>query len=595
MIPLLQYRRLLANYLHSQLGRVIWLTITLLGSIALEVLNPQILGHFIDTVVSGESQQILIPLAFLFIGIAIFKQVLSVLATYFGETVAWTATNALRFDLVQHCLGLDLSFYKSRTPGELLERVDGDVNAISRFFCQLVIHLLGNGLLLLGILLILFWENWLAGISLTLFSLIALFFLLKIRGFAIHPWADYRQISAEFFGFIGEHLEAREDIRANGAVNYVMRRFYDILQRWLPTYQKARVATTLLWTSSVGLFTIGSAIALGISLYLWRQNAITIGGAYLIFYYSNLLRQPIERIRTELEELQQVEASIDRIRELFSIQSQLKTDGKLSLPDGAFSFVMDQVYFSYEKDDNEDWTLENINLQLKAGSVLGVLGRTGSGKSTIARLLLRFYDPQKGAIRFGNIPITDVPLRELRQRVGLVTQDVQLFQGTVRDNLTFFNPEISDQKIIATLADLELLSWLESLPEGLDTLLNSDSGGLSAGQGQLLAFARIFLKNPDLIILDEASSRLDPKTEQLIEKAVDKLLKHRTGIIIAHRLKTLERVNQILVLEQGKIIEYGDRATLENDQSSRYYQFLQTSQHYINIDPLFPPFKAGAK
>lgn len=452
-----------------------------------------------------------------------------------------------------------------------------------------MIHLLGNGILLLGILLILFWENWLAGISLTLFSLIALGFLLKIRGFAIHPWADYRQISAEFFGFIGEHLEAREDIRANGAVNYVMRRFYDILQRWLPTYQKARVATTLLWTSSVGLFTIGSAIALGVSLYLWRQNTITIGGAYLIFYYSNLLRQPIERIRTELEELQQVEASIDRIRELFSIQSQLKTDGKSSLPDGAFSVVLDQVYFSYEKYDNEGWTLENINLQLNAGSVLGILGRTGSGKSTIARLLLRFYDPQKGSIRFGNIPITDVPLRELRQRVGLVTQDVQLFQGTVRDNLTFFNPEISDEKIIATLADLELLSWLESLPEGLDTLLDSDSGGLSAGQGQLLAFARIFLKNPDLIILDEASSRLDPKTEQFIEKAVDKLLKNQTVIIIAHRLKTLERVNQILVLEQGKIIEYSDRATLENDKSSRYCQLLQTSQHYINIDPLFPP------
>lgn len=263
----------------------------------LEILNPQILGYFIDIVVSGRSQQILMPLAFLFMGIAISKQVLSVLATYFGETIAWTATNALRFDLVQHCLGLDLSFYKSRTPGELLERVDGDVNAISRFFSQLVIHVLGNGILLLGILGVLFWENWLAGVSLTLFSLLAFSFLLGVRGFAVYPWADYRQMSAEFFGFVGEHLEGREDIRANGAVNYVMHRFYEILQRWLPAYQKARVATTLLWTSSVGLFTIGSAIALGVSLYLWQQNAITIGSAYLIFYYSNLLRQPIERIR----------------------------------------------------------------------------------------------------------------------------------------------------------------------------------------------------------------------------------------------------------------------------------------------------------
>jgi len=572
-MALQQYRHLLGQYLKPQLGRVMWLAIALLGSIGLEILNPQILGYFIDAVVSGQSQQTLISAALLFMGIAIIKQVLSVLASYFGETVAWTATNALRFDLVQHCLGLDLSFYQSRTPGELLERVDGDVNAISRFFSQLIIHVLGNGLLLFGILAVLFFENALAGFSLTLFSLLALSVLLSIRGFAVKPWAQYRQLSAEFFGFVGEHLDGKEDIQANGAVSYVMRRFYGILQRWLPTYQKARVAATLLWTSSVGLFTIGSAIALSVSLYLWRQDAITIGSAYLIFHYSNLLRQPIERIRQELEQLQQVEASIYRIHELFAVQSQLRTGRNLSLPQGALSVAMQNVYFRYEK----DWTLNNINFQLPAGSVLGILGRTGSGKSTLAKLLLRFYDLQQGSIQLGDVAISDVPLKELRQRVGLVTQDVQLFQSSIRDNLTFFNPEISDDQILQTLHDLELSPWLNSLPQGLDTILSSDSGGLSAGQAQLLAFARIFLKNPDLVILDEASSRLDPKTEALIENAVDNLLANRTGIMIAHRLQTLERADQILILEQGKIIEYGDLATLVQDSTSHYRKLLQKS------------------
>jgi len=572
-MALQQYRHLLGQYLKPQLGRVMWLAIALLGSIGLEILNPQILGYFIDAVVSGQSQQTLISAALLFMGIAIIKQVLSVLASYFGETVAWTATNALRFDLVQHCLGLDLSFYQSRTPGELLERVDGDVNAISRFFSQLIIHVLGNGLLLFGILAVLFFENALAGFSLTLFSLLALSVLLSIRGFAVKPWAQYRQLSAEFFGFVGEHLDGREDIQPNGAVSYVMRRFYGILQRWLPTYQKARVAATLLWTSSVGLFTIGSAIALSVSLYLWRQDAITIGSAYLIFHYSNLLRQPIERIRQELEQLQQVEASIYRIHELFAVQSQLRTGRNLSLPQGALSVAMQNVYFRYEK----DWTLNNINFQLPAGSVLGILGRTGSGKSTLAKLLLRFYDLQQGSIQLGDVAISDVPLKELRQRVGLVTQDVQLFQSSIRDNLTFFNPEISDDQILQTLHDLELSPWLNSLPQGLDTILSSDSGGLSAGQAQLLAFARIFLKNPDLVILDEASSRLDPKTEALIENAVDNLLANRTGIMIAHRLQTLERADQILILEQGKIIEYGDLATLVQDSTSHYRKLLQKS------------------
>jgi len=149
-------------------------------------------------------------------------------------------------------------------------------------------------------------------------------------------------------------------------------------------------------------------------------------------------------------------------------------------------------------------------------------------------------------------------------------------------NASAFKNDISDQEIIETLADLELLPWLESLPEGLDTFLDSDSGGVSAGQGQLLALARIFLKNPDLIILDEASSRLDPTTEILIEKAVDKLLSNRTGIIIAHRLKTIERADSLLILEQGKVIEYGDRATLENNPKSRYVQLLKASEQSIN-------------
>lgn len=573
MIPLRQYRRLLADYLQLTSPRVCALAVTLLGSIALQILNPQILGTFIDTVSTGGALEKLIPLAGLFIAIAVVKQVLSVLATYFGETVAWTATNSLRYDLMRHCLGLDLSFYKSYTPGELLERVDGDVDAISRFFSQLVIYVVGNGILLLGILGILFKENILAGISLTLFSLFALALLLRFHRWAIAPWRNYRQMSAEFFGFIGEHLEGREDIRSNGAVSYVMTRFYALFQRWLPIYQKARLTSTFLWGGTVAVFTLGNAIALFISAYLWQQQAITIGTAYLIFYYTNLLRQPIEQIRQQLEDLQQVEASIHRIEALFAITSQLPNQGEVSLPTTeALAVTCRGVYFRYE---TLEWTLEDINFHLPAGAVLGVLGRTGSGKSTLARLLLRFYDPQVGSIDFNHIPISDVPLQKLRQRVGLVTQDVQLFQATVRDNLTFFNSTISDEKIWQILQLLGLELWARSLPQGLDTFLGADSQGLSAGEAQLLAFARIFLKNPGVVILDEASSRLDPMTEKKIEIAVDQLLDNRTGIIIAHRLQTVERADQILILKQGKILEYGDRTTLIQNPDSYYNQLLQ--------------------
>ncbi|WAL59753.1 ABC transporter ATP-binding protein [Thermocoleostomius sinensis] len=580
-IPLKHYGALLTDYLKPQQQQAIWLALTLLSSIGLQVLNPQLLGYFIDTAVNGGSTQTLWIVASGFIGIAILTQVLAVSATYFGETIAWAATNALRVDLAEHCLRLDLSFHKSRTPGELLERVDGDVTLLSRFFSQMVIHVLGNGILLAGILLVLFVENAIAGLSLTAFSLVAMTLLLGMRSFAVAPWTHYRQKSAEFFGFVGEQLSGREDICANGAVGYVMRRFHELLQHWLPLYQRARFASTVLWTTSVGLFTIGNAVALAVAAYLWNQQAITIGTAYLIFHYTNLLAQPIERIREELEEFQQVEASIYRIQELRSVQPTLKANGDQPLPTGALSITFEQVCFTYEPSHQQavqldtNWTLHNISFHLPAGQVLGLLGRTGSGKTTIGRLLLRLYDYQSGAIGLGDVPIQATPLSQLRQRVGLVTQDVQLFNTSIRHNLTFFNPTISDDQILQVLQQLELMEWLRSLPQGLDTQLGSDSSGLSAGQAQLLAFARIFLKNPGLVILDEASSRLDPLTERLIEQAIDRLLTGRTGIIIAHRLATVQRADQLLILDQGKIIEYGDRRTLADNPDSHFAQLLQ--------------------
>lgn len=190
-------------------------------------------------------------------------------------------------------------------------------------------------------------------------------------------------------------------------------------------------------------------------------------------------------------------------------------------------------------------------------------------------MLLHFYDPQQGIIKLGDVPLPKIALRNLRRRVGFVTQDVQLLQATVRDNLTFFNAQVSDKQILQALSRLGLSEWLQRLPQGLDTPLGSESSGISAGEAQLLAFSRIFLKDPGLVILDEASSRLDPTTEILIEHAITQLLSGRTGIVIAHRLKTLQKVDHILILEQGQIVEYGKRNCLANMPNSRFAQLLQ--------------------
>jgi ABC-type multidrug transport system fused ATPase/permease subunit len=204
------------------------------------------------------------------------------------------------------------------------------------------------------------------------------------------------------------------------------------------------------------------------------------------------------------------------------------------------------------------------------------LGRTGSGKSTLTRLLLRLYDPTLGEVCLSGTDIREVPLADLRARVGVVTQDVQLFQATVRENLALFNRGISEAALRKALEDLRLWGWIETLPQGLDTPLAPGGHGLSAGEAQLLAFARVFLKDPGLVILDEASSRLDPVTEGLLERAVDRLFQDRTAVIIAHRLQTVQRADEILILENGRVAEHGPRRDLALNPDSRFYSLLQT-------------------
>jgi ABC-type multidrug transport system fused ATPase/permease subunit len=217
--------------------------------------------------------------------------------------------------------------------------------------------------------------------------------------------------------------------------------------------------------------------------------------------------------------------------------------------------------------------------------VLGLLGRTGSGKTSIARLLVRLYDPAVGSVRLAGADLREVPLAELRGRVGMVTQEVQLFGATVRDNLTLFDRSIPDERAVAALEQLGLAEWVRGLPRGLDTTIGPGGVGLSAGEAQLVAFTRLFLRDPGLVVLDEASSRLDPVAERLIERAIDQLLSGRTGIVIAHRLATVGRADRILVMEDGRVVEDGLRAALAADPESRFARLLRAGRETVEGIP----------
>lgn len=567
------YRRLLRTYLPPQRGQVLLLFALLSVSIALELWTPQLLGTFIDTATGGGSLATLTRLALGFLALACATQVFRVAESYVAENVGLRATNHLRTDLLRHCLRLDPSFHLQHTPGELIERVDGDVSTLGNFFGRFMVQIVGNGVLLVGVLVILALIDWRVGVALTLFTLVALYVVNRVRDVGVPFWHAARESHAHLFGFVEEHLAGTEDIRSSGATGYVQRRLAERSRDVLRTQRRAGLMGTVTGSTTIVLFAIGTVISLGISAVLYGSGTISIGTVYLIFFYTELLNRPIEQITRQLQDLQKASASVVRVGDVLAVQSAIEDGPGADVPPGALAVTFDHVTFGY---DPTTPVLRDVSLHIKPGSVLAVLGRTGGGKTTLTRLLLRSYDPQHGSVRLNGVDVRTMRVHELRRHIGIVTQDIQLFHATVRDNLTFFDPGVPDERIIAVLRDLGMGVWYDALPDGLNTLLPPGGSNVSAGQAQLLACARVFLGDPGIVILDEASSRLDPATEHQLETAVGRLLRGRTAIVIAHRLQTVERADAVLILDRGQVAEYGARAALLRDPDSRFAQLLQT-------------------
>src|SRR5947209_6798285 len=419
-LPVKRYLALLVTYLKPQWGRTLLMGVLLLVNVGLQLLGPQMVRFFIDTVIARGPSSILALYALLLVAITLVDESVTVATTYLSESVAWTATNQMRTDLLAHCLSLDMGFHKARTAGEMIERIDGDVDALSNFFSQFVLFLLCN-----------------------------------------------------------------------------------VLRPLLRSYRRSVMAGALSSATTLRIFVLGSALMMGLGAYLWSIGLITLGTVYLFWSYTDLLSQPIQQIRNQLQDLQQAEACIQRIEQLFSTQSAIQeSEQRIELPPGPLSVAFHNVTFGYNVGEP---VLREVSFDIAPGRVLGILGRTGSGKTTLGRLLFRLYDAQEGEISLGGYPVKALVLRGLRQCIGMVTQDVQLFNASVRDNLTFFNRAIDDARLLQVIDTVGLSMWYQTLLSGLDSMLGADGQGLSAGEAQLLAFARVFLKDPGLVIFDEAS------------------------------------------------------------------------------------------
>ncbi len=560
--------------------RLALLAALLTSGVALQTLGPLLTQRFIDAQAANATQTALIALALGALAAAIINTTFSSIAAYLGQDIGWAATNRIREDLAAWLLRQDMRFHNARTPGELIERIDGDLSALSNSFSILLIQVVGSVLLVTGMLVALFITDWRAGLALAAFVGVTLGALTAMRSFAVPAGVSEREASARFLGFLEERLTGVEDLRANGAGAYVMDRFYAAARAWFQRSVIAWMRRASLFVVTTLLFGLGLAMSMGLSAWLYLDlHVITIGMVYLFFQYTFLMEGPIEQISQQMQELQKAASSLIRVRDLLSTIPAIQ-DGADALEWGepasvAASVAFDHVTFTYPT--AEQPSLRDVSFTLAPGQVMGLVGRTGSGKTTISRLLFRLYDvdADSGAVLLDGVDVRDMRLATLRRRVGLVTQDVQLFQATVRENVTFFDASVPDSRILEVIERLGMREWLARLPDGLDTRLEAGGGGLSAGEAQLLALVRVFLSGPGLVILDEPSSRLDPATERLLDQGMRALLEGRTGIIIAHRLATVRRADIILTLGNGRVLEYGARETLARTPGSRFAALLR--------------------
>ena len=564
-------RDFVAAYLRPHRPRLALLAVLFLAGVGLLLVNPLLAKTFIDQASAGAPFDRLVRIAGVFLAVALLTQLATVAEVYVAEDLGWRTTNALRVDLTAHVLALDDRFHADHGAGELLERIDGDVGAIAGFFARFVVHVLGSALFLLGVLALLWREDWRIGGLLTAFAVASVAYLTRGGGFVGRRSRRSRVVNADLSAYLEERLSALPDIKANGGDDATMHGLHERLAARFRTDRDALLAASLFSGAANAVLVAATVASLVTAAWLQQSGAITVGGVYLVFRYTGMLRMPLERLARHMNSFQQAMGGIVRVRELMAIEPRIVDGAGSALPSGALAVELDAVDFAYDQEP----VLKQVSFSVEPGHVLGVVGRTGSGKTTLARLVFRLYDVDRGAVRVGGIDVRDLRVDDLRGRIGLVTQDVQIFAGTLRDNLRLFDPDVGDDRILAVFASLGLGDWSAGLPGGLDTVLGPTARGLSAGEAQLVALARVFLEDPGVVVLDEASSRLDPHTEALLEHAIDRLLAGRTGIVIAHRLGTIERADEVLVLDGGRVVEHGDRVALATDPTSRFAELLR--------------------
>lgn len=483
----------------------------------------------------------------------------------FGQTylMQWTGQRAmfdLRRQLMAHLQTLDIAYYDRNPVGRLVTRVTTDVDVLNDLFASGLVTIIGDILMLSFIIVVMVrLSPGMTGLMLAVMPLVVLV-TVQFRRTASQSYRRIRVAIAKINAYLQEHVSGIAVLQLFNREERSRQEFEKINRDHMLAFKESITAYGWFYPLVEFLGMLALALLLAYGGFRIRQGALTLGILVAFFQYGLRFFRPIQDLSEKYNILQGAMAASERIFKLLDTSANIVSPASARpFPDGPLDIEFDHVWFAYNK---EDWVLRDISFRVASAETVAVVGHTGAGKTTLTNLLLRFYDVQRGAIRIGGIDVRNFDLTDLRRQFGVVLQDPYLFTGTVDTNIRLGTPGITQAELRRAAEQVNLLDFIEALPDKFDTPVRERGNGFSTGQKQLISFARALAHNPRILILDEATSSVDTETELQVREALTRLVSNRTSLVIAHRLSTIQRADRILVMHKTQLREMGTHQEL---------------------------------
>ena len=556
--------RTILKQVHPYRRRFAWTGVLVISLSCLVWVRPALIQQAVDVHIANGDMDGLTRVFLMVVGVLVVEAFLQYRVTYLANWVAQSVSLDLRGKLFWHVSNFRLKFFDKTPVGALVTRHVSDIDGIANVFSNGLLNAIGDLLALFVVVGAMLWIDW----SLTLVVLLPIPILLwATRIFQKHiksAFVDVRNQVAKINEFVQEHVTGMSVVQAFNREEEEAKGFASINR----AHRDANIRS--IWAFSVFFPVVEMLSATSVALLLWLgigqvvQDRLTLGVVLQFILYVFMLYRPIRQLADRFNVLQMGIVNADRVFKLLAEDQTMPSPAHPVQPAWQGEIEFDGVWFAYKdkEDGTPDWVLRDVSFHVRPGERLAFVGATGAGKSSVVNLISRFYEFQKGTIRIDGVDIRDIDLNELRGQIGVVMQDVFLFSGSLRDNVCLHDERLSDDDIWSAIRAVGAESFVDKLPGGLDHDVRERGITLSVGQRQLIAFVRAYLSNPNILILDEATSSIDSESEQWIQKATAKLVEGRTSLLVAHRLNTVRDAHKIVVLDQGSIVEQGTHEEL---------------------------------